>query len=80
MSGDSFSTGIINETDIYLILELEKPETYLFIGNTVLHPLHLNTAARNNAIHYNFTTKIFHKNLNKIKHVIKLGDIMKPIV
>jgi hypothetical protein len=54
MSGDSFSTGIINETDIYLILELEKAEMNLFIVNNVLYPLHLNTAARNNAIHSNY--------------------------
>jgi hypothetical protein len=41
MLGDSFSTGIINKTDIYLILELEKLETYLYIVDYVLYPLHL---------------------------------------
>jgi hypothetical protein len=56
MLGDSFSTGIVNKTDIYLILELAKSETYLFIVDYVLYPLHLHPElySRNVAIHSNY--------------------------
>jgi hypothetical protein len=45
---------VINEIDIYLILELEKPETYLFIMGYGLYLLYLNTAARTDAMQSNY--------------------------